>query len=322
MKALYFDGKLMLREVPKPQPAPGEALIKVLFAGICGTDREILRGYSGFHGIPGHEFVGRVVECGDTTWLNQRVVGEINVACGQCRWCGKGLGRHCPHRTVLGIVNRPGVFAEYVALPVTNLHKVPDEISDQAATFTEPVAAACEILEQLPLAAGTRVAIIGDGRLGLLVAQVLRHAGAQVTLIGRHRWKLDLARTWGITVLSEGVEELTPSSFPLTVDATGSPRGLAEALRLVEPRGTVVMKSTFHGAASFDATKLVVDEVTLLGSRCGLFAPALELLRGEHVTVSRLVTRTFPLAQGLEAFEYLDQTSALKVLLEMGSFEN
>jgi threonine dehydrogenase-like Zn-dependent dehydrogenase len=204
-----------------------------------------------------------------------------------------------------------------VALPVENLHKVPEEISDQTATFTEPVAAACEILEQMTLPPGTRVAIIGDGRLGLLVAQVLKHAGAQVTLIGRHGWKLDLARAWGVQVLSEGAEELTSSSFPVTVEATGSPRGIGEALRLVEPRGTVVMKSTFHGAANFDATKLVVDEVTLLGSRCGVFAPALELLRREHVKVHHLITKTFPLELGLEAFEFLDQTSALKVLLEM-----
>jgi len=319
MKALYFDGKLSLREVPKPERAPGEALIKVLLAGICGTDREILKGYSGFHGIPGHEFVGRVVECDDSEWIGKRVVGEINLACGHCPWCAKGLGRHCPRRTVLGIVNRPGVFAEFVALPVENLLTVPDEISDQAATFTEPVAAACEILEQLALAPGTRVALIGDGRLALLVAQVLKHAGAHVTLIGRHGRKMDLAREWGIRALSEGAEELVPSSFPVTVDATGSPRGLREALRLVEPRGTVVMKSTFHDAANFDAIKLVVDEITLLGSRCGVFAPALELLRHDHVTVCQLVTKTFPLERGLEAFEYLDQTSALKVLLEMGT---
>lgn len=319
MKALYFDGKLTLRDVPTPQRAPDEALIKVLLAGICGTDREILKGYSGFQGIPGHEFVGRVVESDDAGWLGQRVVGEINLACGHCPWCAKGLARHCPHRTVLGIVNRPGVFAEYVTLPVENLHKVPDEISDQAATFTEPVAAACEILEQMALAPWTRVALIGDGRLGLLVAQVLKHAGAQVTLIGRHRWKLDLARAWGVNVSSHGDEELASSSFPVTVDATGSPPGLSEALRLVEPRGTVVMKSTFHGTADFDATKLVVDEITLLGSRCGVFAPALELLRQDRVKVRDLITQTFSLERGLEAFEYLDQTSALKVLLEMGT---
>ena len=319
MKALYFDGKLSLREVPKPECAPGEALIKVLLAGICGTDREILKGYSSFHGIPGHEFVGRVVESDDSKWIGKRVVGEINLACGHCPWCAKGLGRHCPRRTVLGIVNRPGAFAEFVALPVANLLEVPDEISDQAATFTEPVAAACEILEQMTLLPGTRVALVGDGRLALLVAQVLKHAGAQVTLIGRHAWKMDLARDWDIRVLGEGDQELVPSSFPVTVDATGSPRGLSEALRLVQPRGTVVMKSTFHGAANFDATKLVVDEITLLGSRCGVFAPALELLRHEAVKVRQLITKTFALERGLEAFEYLDQTPALKVVLQMGA---
>ena len=319
MRALYFDGKLSVRDMPKPQRAPGEALIQVLLAGICGTDREILKGYSGFHGIPGHEFVGRVVECDDPQWLGQRVVGEINLACGHCAWCARGLGRHCPHRTVLGIVNRPGVFAEYVTLPVANLHRVPDNVSDPAATFTEPVAAACEILEQMTIPPGTAVAIIGDGRLGLLVAQVLRHAGAQVTLIGRHGWKLDLARGWGVKVLSEANEQLPSSSFPVTVEATGSPRGISEALRLVEPRGTLVMKSTFHGAANFDATKLVVDEVTLLGSRCGVFAPALELLRLEQVSVQPFIAKTFPLELGREAFEYLDQTSALKILLEVGS---
>ncbi|MDR3676913.1 MAG: alcohol dehydrogenase catalytic domain-containing protein [Acidobacteriota bacterium] len=319
MKALYFDGKLTVRDMPKPQRVSGEALIQVLLAGICGTDREILKGYSGFHGIPGHEFVGRVVECDDQQWLGRRVVGEINLACGHCAWCARGLGRHCPHRTVLGIVNRPGVFAEYVTLPVANLHNVPDNVSDSAATFTEPVAAACEILEQMTIPPGTAVAIIGDGRLGLLVAQVLRHAGAQVTLIGRHGWKLDLARAWGVKVLSEANEQLPSSSFPVTVEATGSPRGISEALRLVEPRGTLVMKSTFHGAANFDATKLVVDEVTLLGSRCGVFAPALELLRREQVLVQPLIAKTFPLELGREAFEYLDRTSALKVLLEVGS---
>jgi alcohol dehydrogenase len=315
MKALYFDGKLSLREVAKPQRAPGEALIQVLLAGICGTDRELLKGYSGFRGIPGHEFVGRVVESDDPDWIGQRVVGEINLACGKCGWCAKGLGRHCPTRTVLGIVNRDGVFAEFFTLPVVNLLRVPGEVSDQAAVLVEPLAAAAEILEQMEIKPGTRVAIIGDGRLGLLTAQVLKHAGAEVTLIGRHAWKLDLARGWGIRVLDEGDEELASSSFPVTVEATGSPRGIGEALRLVEPRGTLVMKSTFHGSAQFDATKLVVDEVTLLGSRCGRFAPALELLRKGSVTVHRLITKVFPLERGIEAFEYLEQTSALKVLL-------
>ena len=317
MKALYFDGKLALRDVVAPQPAAGEALIKVLLAGICGTDREILRGYSGFQGIPGHEFVGRVTDCDEPKWIGQRVVGEINLACGHCSWCAKGLGRHCPVRSVLGIVNRPGVFAEYVTLPVKNLHRVPGEIPDEAATFTEPVAAACEILEQMTIPPGTHVAVVGDGRLGLLVAQVLRHAGAEITLIGRHGWKLDLARAWGIRVLGTSDGSPAASSFPVTVDATGSARGMSEALRLVEPRGTVVMKSTFHGAANLDATKLVVDEITLVGSRCGAFSPALDLLRRGDVYVHHLITKIFPLEQGLEAFEFLDHNSALKVLLKM-----
>lgn len=317
MKSLYFDTQLTLCDVPMPRRAPGEALIKVLMAGICGTDREILKGYSGFHGIPGHEFVGRVVESDDPKWMGKRVAGEINLACGNCSWCANGLGRHCPTRTVLGIVNRPGTFAEYLALPEANLHIVPDEISDESAVFTEPVAAACEILEQMTFAPGTRVAVIGDGRLGLLVAQVLQQAGADVTLIGRHKWKMDLAKTWGVRVSSEATQEFADRSFPITVDATGSPRGLSEALRLVEPRGTLVMKSTFHGAATFDATKLVVDEITLLGSRCGLFAPALDLLRRGLVCVEPMISKSFPLEQGLEAFEYLNQNSALKVLLDM-----
>jgi len=317
MKALFFDGKLTLRDVPKPRPAAGEALIQVALAGICGTDREILKGYAGYHGIPGHEFVGRVVESPDPQWLGERVVGEINLACGECEWCARGLGRHCPRRQVLGILGHDGAFAEFLTLPLANLHRVPEEIPDQAATFTEPVAAAAEILEQMPLAPGTRVAIIGDGRLGILTAQVLRHAGADVTLLGHHEWKLDAARGLGIPVVDEKEQKLAPASFPVTVEATGSPRGLDEALRLVEPRGTVVMKSTFEGAPHFDSTKLVVDEITLLGSRCGLFAPALELLRHGHVTVEQLVSKVFPLEMGLEASEYLERTSAFKVLLAM-----
>ena len=315
MKALFFDGKLALREVEQPRRRAGEALIRVTFAAICGTDREILKGYSGFRGILGHEFVGRVVECDDEEWQGRRVVGEINVSCGECRWCLQGLGPHCPHRTVMGIVNRDGSFAEYVTLPVRNLHHVPDEVSDEAAVFVEPLAAAAEILEQMRIEPGTHVAVLGDGRLGLLVAQVLNHAKAQVTVIGRHGWKLDLARSWGVKVLSVNEGELRPSSFQVVVDATGSPQGVEEALRLVEPRGTVVMKSTFHGPAHFDATKLVVDEVTLLGSRCGKFSTALDLLRHGHVGVQHMVSKVFPLERGLQAFEYLDQTSCLKVLL-------
>lgn len=315
MKALYFDEILSLREVEKPQRLPGEALIQVTLAGICGTDREILKGYSGFRGIPGHEFVGQVVECDHEGWGGRRVVGEINVTCRACDWCRRGMGRHCPHRTVMGIVNRPGAFAEFLALPVSNLHRVPDEVPDRAAVFTEPLAAAAEVLEQVRIAAGTRVAVLGDGRLGLLIVQVVRHAGAEVTLVGRRAEKLELARSWGFTTSQAGKQNLPAKSFPIVVEATGSHQGLEAALRLVEPRGTVVMKSTFHEIAHFDSAKLVVDEVTLLGSRCGNFSTALDLLRAGQVRVEEMVSKVFSLDDGTEAFEYVSHTPCLKVLL-------
>lgn len=315
MKALYFDGKLALREMEKPRPGPGEALIQVALAGLCGTDREILKGYSSFRGIPGHEFVGKVAECQETKWVGKRVVGEINVSCGECNLCLWGLSRHCPHRTVMGIVNRDGAFAEFVVLPVVNLHSVPEEIPDEAAVFVEPLGAAAEVLEQMQIAPATRVAVLGDGRLGLLVAQVLHNAKAQVTVVGKHGWKLDLARSWGMKGASVSDGELPAGSFPVVVEATGAPSGLKEALRLAEPRGTVVMKSTFQESARFDTAKLVVDEITLLGSRCGNFTTAIDLLRRGSVHVKNLVSKTFPLEAGLEAFEYMDKTSCLKVLL-------
>jgi alcohol dehydrogenase len=333
MKALFFDGTLSVREVTTPRPALGEALIEIIYAGICGTDRQILQGYSGFHGIPGHEFVGRVVECADAAQggrgdlRGKRVVGEINITCGQCDWCRRGLGRHCSRRSVMGIVNRPGCFAEFVTLPVVNLHEVPPEVPNQAAVFTEPLAAAAEILEQMPIASATRIAVLGSGRLGLLVAQVLRDAGGDVTVMGRQAAKLGLARSWGLKTLAvssdasgeEGTRSAPAKSFSVVIEATGSPAGLEEALRLVEPRGTVVMKSTFHGPAYFDTAKLVVDEITLLGSRCGNFSVALGLLRQGRVKVQELVSRVFPLEAGPQAFEVLNEPDCLKVLLAPGA---
>ena len=315
MRALVFDGKLALRDIDKPIPNSGEALIRVTLAGICGTDIEILKGYSAFRGVIGHEFVGRVVESAEPAWIGERVVGEINISCGECSWCFRGLGRHCPHRTVMGIVNRAGCFAEYVALPLRNLHRVPAAIPDEAAVFVEPLAAATEILEQMRLEPGTSVVVLGDGRLGLLVAQVLKNAGAQVILVGKHGWKLDLARPWGVRVMIDSKSELQAASVPVVVEATGSPRGLEEAFRLVEPRGTVVMKSTFHDPARFDATKLVVDEITLIGSRCGNFSAALDLLQRGQIRVQPLLSKVFPLEESLEAFEYLERTACLKVCL-------
>jgi alcohol dehydrogenase len=321
MKALYFDETLSVRETDRPQRGPGEALIEVLLAGICGTDRQILKGYSGFRGILGHEFVGQVVECDEAGWIGRRVVGEINVTCRTCGWCRRGLGRHCPRRTVMGIINRPGAFADFVALPTVNLHQVPAEVPNEAAVFTEPLAAACEILEQMLIPSRMRVAVLGDGRLGLLVAQVLRHAQAEVTVIGRHNNKLGLASGWGMNVVHAESHPFPARSFTVVVEATGSPQGLEQALRIVEPRGTVVMKSTFHEPARFDTAKLVVDEITLLGSRCGNFQQALGLLRGGHVRVQEMISKTFPLLAGLEAFEYMNRTSCCKVLLAPGPSE-
>ena len=323
MKALYFDGQLSLRDVPTPQPAPGEALIRVHLAGICGTDRQILKGYAGFQGIPGHEFVGEVIECGARSWTGKRVAGEINIACGHCDWCRRGLRRHCPSRAVMGIIHWPGTFAEFITLPIANLHEVPAIVPDKVAVFTEPVAAACEILEQMPITAGTPAAVIGDGRLGLLIAQVLGHAGAEVTVVGRSAMKLDLARAWGFRTVSlqRDLQEdraLPPKSFPLAVEATGSPEGLDLALKLIEPRGTVVMKSTFHQPAQFDTAKLVVDEVTVLGSRCGNFEKALDLLKAGVIHTDEMISKMFPLEDGVEAFKYLENPGCLKVLLSNG----
>jgi threonine dehydrogenase-like Zn-dependent dehydrogenase len=316
MLAVHLEGgAVSLREVPVPARPPGFALLRTIVAGICNTDLELQRGYYGFAGTPGHESVAEVVEADTRSLLGKRVAGEINLACGGCDWCRRGLGRHCPQRTVVGIVNRPGVFAEFVALPASNLHEVPEAIPDRAAVFVEPVAAAAEILEQLRLAPGASVAVLGEGKLGLLVAQVLRHAGAQVTVIGRHGWKLDLARGWGMRGVEAGAAELAPASFALVVEATGSPAGLEEALRLAEPRGTVVMKSTFQEMARFDTAQLVVNEITLLGSRCGNFAVALDLLQSGQIDVLPLISQTFPLEAGLEAFEYLKTNPCLKVLL-------
>lgn len=319
MKALYFDGQLSLRDVEKPRPGADEALIRVSLAGICGTDLQIVKGYSGFRGVPGHEFVGRVVECENPKWVGKRVAGEINISCGECDYCLWGLGRHCSKRTVMGIVNRDGAFAEYLVLPTFNLHEIPDSVPDEAAVFVEPLAAAAEILEQVTIHPRMRVAVLGDGRLGLLVAQVLQQTRAQVMLLGRHPWKLDLAQSWGVNVSGLSDEHLMKRKFPMVVEATGSPAGLEEAFRLVEPRGTIVMKSTFHGLAQFDTARLVVDEINLQGSRCGLFRPAINLLADGKVQVNQLVSRTFPLEEGVAAFDFVEKTSPLKVLLRVAA---
>src|ERR1700694_3838085 len=266
MLAVHLEsGKVEVRKQPLPRIPKGFARIRLLAAGICSTDLELQRGYYGFSGTPGHEFVGEVVAAeGAPKWIGKRVVGEINLACGSCEWCARGLGRHCPHRTVLGIVKHPGAFREFLTLPIRNLHRVPDSISTEQAVFIEPVAAACEILDPVKIPKGDRVALLGDGKLGLLVAQVLQAHGACVNLFGRHRDKMRIVEKAGVTT------ELLPKKLPervyrWVVDATGSPEGLRAAVMMCEPRGTIIMKSTVHGLVTIDTAPVIVNEVTLVG---------------------------------------------------------
>jgi alcohol dehydrogenase len=296
MRALVFDrGRAAVRDVRRPAPRPGSALVRVLLSGICNTDLELRRGYHGFSGIPGHEFVGVVEGPGSSPFLGKRVVGEINLACGRCGFCAGGLGRHCPKRTVLGILRHAGAHAEWLTLPEANLREVPENVADEEAVFVEPLAAACEILDQVAVRPGLRAAVLGPGKLGRLVAAVLRTAGAEIALLGR-------------------ASRAKAASFDLVVEATGSPSGMARALALVVPRGTIVWKSTHHAAARFDAAPLVVNEVTVVGSRCGRFEPALELLAAHRVDVRTLLSAVFPLSQAGRGLREAARPGVLKVL--------
>ena len=318
MKALRFEnGQLGLADVAVPG-REGEALVRVRVAGVCNTDLEIVRGYAGFEGTLGHEFVGEVERAPGAPELEgRRVVGEINAGCGRCQLCRAGDSRHCPARTVLGIHGRDGAFAEYLTLPVANLLPVPDEVPDERAVFTEPLAAACGITERARVEAETRVAVIGDGKLGLLCAQALKATtGAGVTLVGRHDGKLEIARGRGIR--TSKADELPASferAFDVAVEASGSPAGFETALRLLRPRGTLVLKSTFHGTTELNAAPFVVDEISIVGSRCGRFTPALELLRRGAVETDALIDGEFPLSEGPRALERAAEPGVLKVLL-------
>lgn len=315
MLAVHLENKKVeVRKVPLPRVPKGFARIRMLAAGICSTDLELQRGYYGFSGTPGHEFVGEVVEAEDKHWIGQRVAGEINLACGHCDWCKHGLGRHCPTRTVLGIVQHPGAFREYLTLPLANLHRVPATLPTEHAVFIEPVAAACEILDQVKLRIEDPVAVLGDGKLGLLVAQVLRAHGARVHLYGKHQEKLDLVKPAGIT--TELLPKKLPErAWPMVVDCTGSSAGLAAAVSMTVPRGTVVMKSTVHGLVPIDTAPAIVNEITLIGSRCGRFDPAIRLLTSGRVQVANLISEEFPLDRAPQAFRRAATKGVLKVLL-------
>ena len=323
MRALVLgaDGLRLVHDRPVPQPSPGEALIRVRLAGVCATDIELMHGYKGgFAGVLGHEFVGEVVAApADPAWVGRRVVGEINVGCGECSLCRRGLGKHCRQRTSLGIIGRDGVFAEYTTLPIANLHEVPPTLADEQAVFTEPLAAAFEMLEQVPISPGQRVYVLGDGRLGLLCGLVLAQTGCDLTVIGRHAAKLALLTERGLrTVVAtpENLAGLGRSPADIVVEATGAQDGFNDALRLVRPLGTVLLKSTYADTlASFDLSQLVVDEITIVGSRCGPFPAALAALAGDDFDLRALISAEHALDDGLAAIALAGQKGILKVLI-------
>jgi alcohol dehydrogenase len=317
MRALHFDGTLQYRpDAPEPTPPPGEALIRTRLVGICNTDLEIVRGYLGFKGVLGHEFVGVVARADDAPELvGQRVVGEINAYCGQCLPCRRGDATHCSNRTTLGIHRRDGTMADYFTLPVSLLYPVPAAIPDEWAVFTEPLAAACEITDQIHIRPTDRVVVLGDGKLGLLAAQVLHLTGCDLLAVGRHPEKLAILERRGIRTQIVG-EKIHPGA-DIVVEATGNAEGFATARTLVRPRGTLVLKSTFHGDVTLDLSMVVVDEVTVVGSRCGPFLPALRLLEGRMVDVESLIHETFSLDEGLAAFQRAAAHGVLKVLLSV-----
>jgi len=309
------DGAVSVRNAARPRRPEGFSLIRLLAAGICNTDLELKRGYYGFRGRPGHEFVGEVEESDNRTLVGKRVVGEINLSCRQCEWCARGLGRHCPTRKVLGIVKQPGAFAESFVLPDVNLHVVPAGVSTEHAVFAEPVAAACEILDQVRIPKGSEVAVLGDGKLGLLIAQVLHAHGAKVIQFGKHPGKLGIAAAAGIETVCNP-KRLPVKAFRLVVDASGAASGLAAAIGMTRPRGSVIMKSTIHDAVAINTAPVIVDEITLIGSRCGRMEPALQLLRKKTLRLDDMVTGTYSLDQSPVAFAHASSSGVLKILLK------
>ncbi len=306
-----------LKEVECPKPPPGEALLRVRLAGICATDLELLRGYMNFRGVPGHEFVGEVAGPEAHPLLGHRVVGEINCGCGRCAWCADGMGRHCPQRSVLGILGRAGAFAEYACLPDENLHPLPDSVEDEEAVFCEPIAACLEVIGQFPEILEREVLVVGDGRLGLLQAQVLRAAGAKVGVLGRHPRKMALLAPFGIPAWTEPAEAVCSGGrrWPVVVEATGAAGGFSLAASKTKPKGVLVLKSTVASMVSVDLSALVVDEITLLGSRCGPFAPAIRALKTRALRVSSMIHGRFALRDAPRAFEKAREKGIIKVLL-------
>ncbi len=314
MKALWLENNgVSLRDVSPPHKA-NEVLIKIRKAGICSTDLELVKGYYPYTGILGHEFVGEVVEAEDASWIGQRVVGEINVACRQCEQCLNGRPTHCENRTVLGIVNRDGTFAEYTTLPLVNLHRVPDSIPDEMAVFTEPLAAALEIQQQIQIKPTDRVLLVGAGRLGQLIAQTLALTGCDLRVVARHAHQQNLLKAHGIRIIAE--EKIQPWRWDVVVEATGSPSGFSLARQAIRPRGTLVLKSTYQGEVNVNFSSIVVDEINIIGSRCGPFEPALRLMESRRVDPTVLIAHQFKLDEALKAFEHAAESGVLKVLIQ------
>ena len=315
MRALWLENnKISLPDIPQPR-SPNEALIKIRKAGICSTDLELVKGYYPHTGILGHEFVGEVVEAEDASWISERVVGEINVVCNECEQCLNERPTHCENRTVLGIINRDGTFAEFTNLPIVNLHRVPDSVPDEMAVFTEPFAAALEIQQQIQINPSDRVLLVGAGRLGQLIAQTLALTGCDLRVVARHKHQQDLLKARGIMTISE--EEIKPWRWDVVVEATGSPSGFALARRAIRPRGILVLKSTYQGEMSINFSSVVVDEINIIGSRCGPFEPALHLMESKQVDPMVLIAAEFKLKDALKAFEHAAEPGVLKVLIDV-----
>ena len=319
MKAVVFDNGLKLdNNYPMPTPKEGEALIKVNTIGICNTDYEITKGYMGYKGILGHEFTGVVesVNAEDKTLVGKKVVGEINCGCGECEWCAQGLERHCFNRSTLGIWQREGCFAEYVCLPIKNLLEIPQNVSNEEAVFVEPLAAALEILEQVHIPPYKKVIVLGDGKLGLIIALALNAAGLDITLVGKHQEKLDIAKAQGVkTKLLQDLK--IEKAYDFVVEATGSITGFETSLALTKPRGTLILKSTIAASKEFNLAPIVIDEITVLGSRCGQFAPALRLLESKRIDVKPLISDIYDIDDSIKAFERNTEKSSVKVLVKV-----
>lgn len=315
MKALCFDNKLKLGDYPKPNRIDNEALIRVRMAGICNTDLEIVKGYGGFNGILGHEFVGIVEACNNSKLLGKRVVGEINCICGKCNYCVDGLNTHCKNRTVLGIQNHHGAFAEYLVLPEDNLHLIPENISDEEAVFVEPLASGFQITQQLHVRPLDRVVVLGDGKLGLLVAQVLHLSGCDLLVAGKHSSKLSILKNKDIRTALIG--DVKKTEADIVIESTGSPDGLDMALRLIRPKGTILLKSTIAKKGEFNLTSMVIDEITIVGSRCGPFPPAIRALEKGMIDVKPLISDIYRIDDGIDAFKEASKSGVLKILLKM-----